>query len=130
MRLLPLLAVLTISTTATSCGSSLPLLTPDPPQLQAAEARVDKALDCPQPPPVLSLCQDGSLPLQTQNPDGTPLYSCRWPQLDAELASGVPLREVLSDTIGALRKEADLRFEGQHWDDRCRAQTPGAKKPS
>jgi len=123
MRLLPLLAALTISMTATSCGnSSIPLFS-DPPAMQAAEARLDKALDCPQPAPILTLCQDGSLPFLQQNPDGTRPYTCHWAQIDAEMASGVPLKSVLADTIGALHKEVDARFQLLHAGDSCRAST-------
>ena len=128
MRLLPLLAALTIATIATSCGSSSIPLFSDPPAMQAAEARLDKALDCPQPAPILTLCQDGSLPFQLQSADGTRPWTCHWPQIDAEMASGVPLKHILADMDGALRKETDARFQLLHSGDSCRA--PAATPPS
>jgi hypothetical protein len=74
--------------------------------LTAAKQQVDRRLDCPEPPPALVLCLDGSKPVAT--PDG---YWCPAP---AQLASAIdndPPKDIAAAAIGTWQKEVDVRMK-------------------
>lgn len=112
--------MLTIALCATACASSssAPDVAPD---LTKAQERVDQALNCPQPPPVIKLCQDGSLPGQEAGPDGKLRYTCALPATIADAIRNQPLPIVLGKLAGLWKKEVDLRFQALQWDEPCHA---------
>ncbi len=128
MRPILLLAALTIASSVTACGTSSELPQAPPPALQAAQSRVDQALDCPQPPARLLQCQDGSLPAETPLADGTVRYSCSVPPSVADAIGNAPITVVMGALAGLWQKEVDLRFQGQRWDGQCRIGTPAPTK--
>ena len=124
------LAVLTTSLFAAACSASLPSQPTPSPQLQAAQAKVDKALECPPAPAQLLTCLDGSEPVLTVKG-----YSCPAPATLVVAVKSAPLKDAVAEAIGWAQKEVDARFQLRDWDSQCRAtsspllSTPGQRKP-
>lgn len=69
------------------------------------------------------------MPGQEVGPDGKVLYTCAPPAAVAAAIRSQPLPIVLGELSRLWKKEVDLRFQGLHWDDQCRAPAVAASSP-
>ena len=126
MRSLTILCVLSLSLFVTACSTSSPsTMLQESPQLQAAEAKVDQAVNQLPPPARLLTCQDGSDPK---------LLEGKWecpppPDLVQALQSGPTLQQ-RALLIEKLRVETDLRFQLLHFRDKDGSPAQPAPSPS
>ncbi|MGA7673529.1 MAG: hypothetical protein WCA78_00610 [Rhizomicrobium sp.] len=83
---------------------------------------MDKALDCPPPPPRTDACLDGSAPVLVAI-GAQHEYRCPAPlSLQAAIeAKPLDLSKVAAEAIGWARKEVDLRFQARDWNAQCYA---------